>query len=126
VEENIDFFSGMYNVPRERRARARTTCSRWPTSRSGGGPDAHPGRRLEAAVGARLRHPARSAGAVPGRADFGRGPIARGEFWKLIHDLAETHHTIFVSTHYMDEAEYCGRLALMYRGKVIALGRPRN
>jgi ABC-2 type transport system ATP-binding protein len=51
-------------------------------------------------------------------------PIARGAFWKLIHDLAESHHTIFVSTHYMDEAEYCGRLALMYRGKVIALGSP--
>jgi ABC-2 type transport system ATP-binding protein len=54
----------------------------------------------------------------------GVDPIARGDFWKLIHDLAESHHTIFVSTHYMDEAEYCGRLALMYRGKVIALGSP--
>jgi ABC-2 type transport system ATP-binding protein len=42
----------------------------------------------------------------------------------LIHDLSETGHTIFVSTHYMDEAEYCHRLALMYRGKVIALGTP--
>ena len=42
----------------------------------------------------------------------------------MIHDLAETGHTIFVSTHYMDEAEYCHRLALMYRGKVIALGTP--
>jgi ABC-2 type transport system ATP-binding protein len=38
--------------------------------------------------------------------------------------MAETGHTIFVSTHYMDEAEYCNRLALMYRGKVIALGTP--
>ena len=54
----------------------------------------------------------------------GVDPIARGAFWDLIHDLAETDHTIFVSTHYMDEAEYCGRLALMYRGKVIALGSP--
>ncbi|HEV2444770.1 MAG TPA: DUF4162 domain-containing protein, partial [Candidatus Sulfopaludibacter sp.] len=54
----------------------------------------------------------------------GVDPIARGAFWGLIHDLAETGHTIFVSTHYMDEAEYCDRLALMYRGKVIALGPP--
>jgi ABC-2 type transport system ATP-binding protein len=54
----------------------------------------------------------------------GVDPIARGAFWELIHDLAETGHTIFVSTHYMDEAEYCHRLALMYRGKVIALGTP--
>jgi ABC-2 type transport system ATP-binding protein len=54
----------------------------------------------------------------------GVDPIARGAFWKLIHDLADTGHTVFVTTHYMDEAEYCNRLALMYRGKVIALGTP--
>ena len=45
-------------------------------------------------------------------------------FWDLIHELSEAGHTIFVSTHYMDEAEYCHRLALMYRGRVIALGTP--
>ena len=54
----------------------------------------------------------------------GVDPIARGAFWTLIHELSESGHTIFVSTHYMDEAEYCHRLALMYRGKVIALGAP--
>jgi ABC-2 type transport system ATP-binding protein len=54
----------------------------------------------------------------------GVDPIARGAFWGLIHDLSESGHTTFVSTHYMDEAEYCHRLALMYRGKVIALGTP--
>jgi ABC-2 type transport system ATP-binding protein len=54
----------------------------------------------------------------------GVDPIARGAFWGLIHDLSETGHTIFVSTHYMDEAEFCHRVALMYRGKVIALGAP--
>jgi drug efflux transport system ATP-binding protein len=42
----------------------------------------------------------------------------------LIRDLARTGHTIFVTTHYMDEAEYCDRVALMYRGKIIALGAP--
>jgi ABC-2 type transport system ATP-binding protein len=54
----------------------------------------------------------------------GVDPLARGAFWHLIHDLAESGHTVFVSTHYMEEAEYCNRLALMYRGKVIALGTP--
>jgi ABC-2 type transport system ATP-binding protein len=54
----------------------------------------------------------------------GVDPIARQSFWALIRDLSSTGHTIFVSTHYMDEAEYCNRLALMYRGKVIALGTP--
>ncbi len=54
----------------------------------------------------------------------GVDPIARRTFWDLIYQLSAAGHTIFVSTHYMDEAEYCHRLALMYRGKVIALGTP--
>src|SRR5712672_3940799 len=44
----------------------------------------------------------------------GVDPLARGAFWHLIHDLAESGHTIFISTHYMDEAEYCLRLPLTY------------
>jgi ABC-2 type transport system ATP-binding protein len=54
----------------------------------------------------------------------GVDPIARRNFWDLIYQLSEAGHTIFVSTHYMDEAEYCHRVALMYQGKVIALGSP--
>jgi ABC-2 type transport system ATP-binding protein len=54
----------------------------------------------------------------------GVDPIARRTFWDLIYELSKAGQTIFVSTHYMDEAEYCHRLALMYRGKVIALGTP--
>jgi ABC-2 type transport system ATP-binding protein len=56
----------------------------------------------------------------------GVDPIARRDFWSLIYQLSEAGHTIFVTTHYMDEAEYCHRLALMYRGKIIALGAPRS
>jgi ABC-2 type transport system ATP-binding protein len=56
----------------------------------------------------------------------GVDPIARRAFWDLIYELSETGHTVFVSTHYMDEAEYCHRLALMYRGRVIALGTPEE
>ena len=56
----------------------------------------------------------------------GVDPIARRGFWDLIYQLSEAGRTIFVSTHYMDEAEYCHRLALMYRGRVIALGSPRE
>jgi ABC-2 type transport system ATP-binding protein len=51
-------------------------------------------------------------------------PIARREFWDLIYQLSEHGHTIFVTTHYMDEAEYCHRLALMYKGKIVALDTP--
>ena len=54
----------------------------------------------------------------------GVDPIARREFWDLIYQLSEQGHTIFVTTHYMDEAEYCHRLALMYKGKIVALDTP--
>jgi ABC-2 type transport system ATP-binding protein len=56
----------------------------------------------------------------------GVDPIARRSFWSLIYQLSDAGHTVFVSTHYMDEAEYCHRLALMNRGKVIALGAPED
>src|SRR6202030_2748015 len=56
----------------------------------------------------------------------GVDPIARRSFWDLIYQLSAAGHTIFVTTHYMDEAEYCHRLALMYRGKIIALGTPSD
>lgn len=54
----------------------------------------------------------------------GVDPISRRNFWVLIQDMAEKGVTIFVTTHYMDEAEYCSRLALIYQGKMIALGTP--
>jgi drug efflux transport system ATP-binding protein len=51
-------------------------------------------------------------------------PISRRNFWSLIQQMGEQGVTTFVTTHYMDEAEYCGRLALIYRGKIVALGSP--
>ena len=54
----------------------------------------------------------------------GVDPIARRNFWELIYQLSAAGHTVFVTTHYMDEAEYCHRIALMYGGRVIALGSP--
>ena len=59
-------------------------------------------------------------------ATSGVDPIARRGFWDLIYELSAAGRTIFVSTHYMEEAEYCHRLALMYRGRVIALGSPQE
>ncbi len=54
----------------------------------------------------------------------GVDPISRRSFWDLIYDFAEAGTTVFVSTHYMEEAEYCHRLAVMNRGRLIALDRP--
>jgi ABC-2 type transport system ATP-binding protein len=54
----------------------------------------------------------------------GVDPISRRQFWDLIHQMAEEGVTVFVTTHYMEEAEYCNRLALIFRGKIVALGTP--
>ena len=54
----------------------------------------------------------------------GVDPISRRQFWDLIHQMAEEGVTVFVTTHYMEEAEYCNRLALIFHGKVVALGTP--
>ena len=54
----------------------------------------------------------------------GVDPISRRNFWSLIQQMGEKGVTTFVTTHYMDEAEYCDRLALIYQGKIIAMGTP--
>ncbi len=54
----------------------------------------------------------------------GVDPISRRQFWDLIHRMAADGVTVFVTTHYMEEAEYCNRLALIFRGKMVALGTP--
>ena len=54
----------------------------------------------------------------------GVDPAGRRAFWKIINDLSEDGITIFVTTHYMDEAEYCNRIALMHKGRLEAIGSP--
>jgi ABC-2 type transport system ATP-binding protein len=54
----------------------------------------------------------------------GVDPISRRTFWDLIHRMAAEGVTVFVTTHYMDEAEYCNRLVLIYRGRIVASGSP--
>ena len=125
VAENIDFFTGIYGVPRERRAARKD----WVLEMAGLG-----GRRGDLtgtlsggwkqrlALGCAILHDPPAL--FLDEPTSGVDPIARRAFWDLIRELAGTDHTVFVSTHYMDEAEYCDRLALMYRGRVIALGSP--
>jgi ABC-2 type transport system ATP-binding protein len=54
----------------------------------------------------------------------GVDPITRRQFWDLIYEAADMGKTIFVTTHYMDEAEYCDRISMMVDGKITALGTP--
>ena len=56
----------------------------------------------------------------------GVDPITRRQFWDLIYEAAERGITIFVTTHYMDEAEYCNRISIMVDGKIEALDTPEE
>lgn len=56
----------------------------------------------------------------------GVDPITRREFWTLIYEAAANGTTVFVTTHYMDEAEYCGRVSIMVDGRIDALGSPEQ
>jgi ABC-2 type transport system ATP-binding protein len=56
----------------------------------------------------------------------GVDPNSRRQFWDLIYELASQGVTVFVTTHYMEESEYCDRLGIIYRGELIALGSPRS
>jgi ABC-2 type transport system ATP-binding protein len=125
VEENIDFFTGIYGVPREKRAErkeyvlrmAEITERRHAKTQTLSG-----GWKQRLALGCAILHEPPIL--FLDEPTSGVDPIARRAFWVLIHDLSAAGRTVFVSTHYMDEAENCNRLALMYRGKVIALGAP--
>jgi ABC-2 type transport system ATP-binding protein len=56
----------------------------------------------------------------------GVDPVSRRAFWNLIYQYADQGNTVFVTTHYMDEAEYCSRLSVMYAGRIIAIGTPTD
>jgi len=56
----------------------------------------------------------------------GVDPISRRDFWSLIKKLSDNGITIFVTTHYMGEVENCNRISLIYNGRVIALGAPKE
>ena len=127
VEENIDFFSGIYGVPKAKRQARKEYVLRMAGIEersqsmtrllSGGW-------KQRLALGCAILHEPPIL--FLDEPTSGVDPIARRTFWDLIYQLSAAGNTIFVSTHYMDEAEYCHRLALMYRGKVIALGTPEE
>jgi ABC-2 type transport system ATP-binding protein len=125
VGENIDFFSGIYGVPEDRRAERRDYVLRM----AGLEERRHTMTRLLAggwkqrlALGCAILHEPPIL--FLDEPTSGVDPIARRDFWELIYQLSEAGRTVFVSTHYMDEAEYCHRVALMYAGKIVALGSP--
>jgi ABC-2 type transport system ATP-binding protein len=56
----------------------------------------------------------------------GVDPVTRRQFWEMIYETSARGITVFVTTHYMDEAEYCDRISIMSDGKIVALDTPAN
>jgi ABC-2 type transport system ATP-binding protein len=125
VEENIDFFSGIYSVPASK-VRERME---WVISMAGLGDMRRAvtgtlpgGFKQRLALGCAIIHEPPML--FLDEPTSGVDPISRRNFWGLIYDISRSGTTVFVTTHYMDEADYCDRLALIYRGKIIAEGSP--
>jgi ABC-2 type transport system ATP-binding protein len=125
VDENITFFGGLYGVGGERLEARRAWVLRM------AGLEEH-GRQLTAELSLGWKQRLALGCAVLHEPPIlfldeptsGVDPISRRNFWELIYSLADGGTTVIVSTHYMEEAEYCHRLALMNRGRLIALDTP--
>lgn len=125
VDENIEFFGGVYGVPDAKLAQRRDYVLKMAgieDRRRSKTADLPAGLKQRLALGCAILHEPPIL--FLDEPTSGVDPIARRGFWDLIYDLSAAGHTIFVTTHYMDEAEYCHRIALMYAGGVIALGSP--
>ena len=125
VRENLDFYAGVYGVPRRARAaRVREVIDLLHLQgreKSLAG-DLSGGWRQRLALGTALVHQPQLL--FLDEPTSGVDPSARRAFWDLIYDLAQRGVTIFVTTHYMDEAEHCHRVGIMFRGQLLALDTP--
>src|SRR5512140_2212414 len=127
VLENLQFYAGVYDVPEsEERGRldeilqmAGLTGREKAFTRELSG-----GWRQRLALGCALIH--RPPLLFLDEPTSGVDPVARREFWDLIYQLASEGTTVFITTHYMDEAEHCNRAAFMYRGRLLAIDTPAN
>jgi ABC-2 type transport system ATP-binding protein len=125
VGENLDFYGRTYGVRRQRlRERKRFAIDmaglrgreRELTRNLSGG------WKQRLALGAAILHEPEML--FLDEPTAGVDPISRRAFWDLLYELAEGGTTIFVTTHYMDEAEHCQDLAFIYQGRIIAQGSP--
>jgi ABC-2 type transport system ATP-binding protein len=127
VEENLDFYSGIYRLPK----RTRLERKEWALDMAGlkdrrkGLPQTLAGGwKQRLALGCAILH--QPSILFLDEPTSGVDPLSRRRFWDLIYEMAGRGVTVFVTTHYMDEAEYCDRLALIDQGRIIALGTPET
>ncbi len=125
VIENLYFFGGLYKVP-SRHLPARID---WALEMAGLRGRQHSmtatlsgGWKQRLALGCAVLH--RPPILFLDEPTSGVDPVSRERFWELIQELSGDGVTVFVTTHYMDEAEYCNRLGLIHHGRLIALGTP--
>ncbi len=125
VAENIELFAGLYGVEGERleaRRRWILEISELDEHRDSPTETLPLGWKQRLALGCAMVHEPPIL--FLDEPTSGVDPVARRRFWDLIDALSDSGTTIFVSTHYMEEAEYCHRLALLNRGRLIALDTP--
>ena len=127
VGENLRFFGGMYSVP----AKEMPQRMAWALKMAGlEGRENSPTRSLAVgwkqrlALGCAVLH--RPPIVFLDEPTSGVDPVSRRQFWELIHQMVSEGITVFVTTHYMDEAEYCNRLVLIDRGRIVAMGTPTD
>jgi ABC-2 type transport system ATP-binding protein len=127
VDENLRFYAGVYDLPAEKFARQRDYVLQMADLI---GREDELTRNLSVgwkqrlALGAATIHEPELL--FLDEPTSGVDPVARRQFWDLLYDLAGRGVTLFVTTHYMDEASHCNRLAFIYRGRLIAEGSPRQ
>jgi ABC-2 type transport system ATP-binding protein len=127
VGENIELFAGLYGVTGARYRERREWVVRMAglQGREGDAAGDLPlGYKQRLALGCAVLH--EPAVLFLDEPTSGVDPLARRAFWDLIHQLADAGTTVLVSTHYMEEAENCGRVILMNRGRIIAEGTPAS
>jgi len=125
VGENLRFFAGLYSVP----SRELPERLAWALHMAGlDGREESPTRALAVgwkqrlALGCAVLH--RPPIVFLDEPTSGVDPVSRRQFWELIQQMVGGGITVFVTTHYMDEAEYCNRLVLIDRGRIVAMGTP--
>ena len=127
VEENIDFYSGIYRIAPEKKSVRKT----WVLEMAG--LTAHRQARTAILSGGWKQRLALGCAVLHeppiiflDEPTSGVDPNSRRQFWDLIYELAGKGVTVFVTTHYMEEAEYCDRIGLIHRGELIATGTPQT
>jgi ABC-2 type transport system ATP-binding protein len=127
VEENLDFYAGIYSITKDLRVQRKKELiamaglegkeNKLAGTLSGGW-------KQRLALGCALIHKPQLL--ILDEPTAGVDPVSRRVFWQIIHELAKQDITIFVTTHYMDEAESCDEIGFIFNGNLMKIGEPKQ